>query len=210
MRRAFLFLPLLALAPLGHFLGSFLDGSGVLPGGSGFLVSATSMFILPWAVAALFFTVRVVWPVRVSLFIGALIAQGVLLFTVVPAGATSEMMGIAYRFRQEYPPDQMRACAAGLRQKQLEGTLAVRQAGEDHTFLMSETAVLIDDSELPMQLRGRFEYVFIQPERDTGEQRVYFSLDERTGIVCDSRKEVREFFVCSMADGVHAYRYQRL
>jgi hypothetical protein len=210
MRRAFLLLPLLALAPLGHFLGSFLDGAGVLPGGSGILVSAASMFLLPWAVAALFLTVRVAWAIRVSLFIGALVAQGVLLFTVVPAGATSEMMGIAHRFRREFPPDQMRGCAASLRQKQQDGTLAFRQAGKDHVFLMSETAVLVDDSELPMQLRGRFEHVFIQPDRDTGEQRVYFSLDEGTGIVCDSRTDVREFFVRSMADGVHAYRYQRL
>jgi hypothetical protein len=42
-----------------------------------------------------------------------------------------------------------------------------------------------------------------------GEQ-VFFSLDERTGIVCDNCKHVREYFVCSMAEGVHAYRYQRL
>ena len=74
---------------------------------------------------------------------------------------------------------------------------------------MSEKAVLIDDSELPVQLRGRFARVFIEPEQDTGEQRVYFTFDERTNIVCDSQTHVRDFFVCSMADGVHAYRYQR-
>jgi hypothetical protein len=210
MRRALQFLPLLILAPLGHFLGSYLDGAGVLPLGSGLVVSAVSMFLLPWAVAALFLTVRVAWPVRVSLFIGAVAAQGVLMFTVVPAGATSEMMGIAHRLRREFPPDQMRACAASLRQKEHDGTLVVRQAEKDHSFLVSAKAVLVDDSELPIQLRGRFKLVFIQPDRDTREQRVYFSFDERTGIVCDSRKDVREFFVCSIADGVHAYRYQRL
>jgi hypothetical protein len=210
MRCALVFLPLLGLAPLGHFLGFFLDGAGILPGGSGFLISAASMFLLPWAVAALFFTIRVAWPIRVSLFIGAVVVQVVLLFTVVPAGATSEMMGIAHRFRREFSPDQMRACAASLLQKQREETLVVTEAEKGHSFLMSETAVLVDDSELPIELRGRFKRVFIQPDRDTGEQRVYFSLDERTGIVCDSRKDVREFFIFSMADGVHAYRYQRL
>ena len=75
---------------------------------------------------------------------------------------------------------------------------------------MSAKAVLVDDLELPVQLRGRFARVVIEPDQDSGEQRVYFSLDERTGIVCDNRTQVREFFVCSMADGVHAYRYQRL
>ena len=210
MRRVIQFLPLLAIAPLGHFLGPYLDGAGFLPPGSGLLVSAASMFLLPWAVAALFFTVRVVWPIRVSLFITALVSQAILMFTVVPAGATSQMMGIAFRFRREFPPDQMRACAASLRQKEHDGTLVVRRGDTGHSFLMSEKAVLVDDSELPVLLRGRFERVFIQPDRDTGEQRVYFSFDERRGIVCDSRKHVREFFVCSMGEGVHAYRYQRL
>jgi hypothetical protein len=210
MRRALLFLPLLGLAPLGHFLGSYLDGAGLLPHGSGFFFSAASMFLLPWLIAALFLTVRVAWPIRVSFFVGALVAQGVLMFTAVPAGASSEMMGIAHRFRRDFPPDQMQVCAASLRQKQHDGTLVVRQRDIGHTFLMTEKATLVDDSDLPVLLRGRFERVFIQPDRDTGEQRVYFALDERRGIVCDSRKDVREFFVCSMADGVHAYRYQRL
>jgi hypothetical protein len=210
MRRALQFLPLLALAPMGHFLGGYLDGAGVLPRGTGFLVSAASMFLLPWVVAALFLSVRVAWPIRAALFVSALVAQGILMFTVIPAGATSEMMGIAHRFRREFPPDQMRACAASLVQKEHDRTLAVRQGDPGHSFLMSDKAVLVDDSELPVLLRGRFERVFIQPDRDTGEQRVYFALDERRGIVCDSRKQVREFFVRSMADGVHAYRYQRL
>jgi hypothetical protein len=210
MRRVLQLLPLLALAPLGYFLGSYLDGAGVLPRDSGFLVSAASMFLLPWIVAALFLRVRVAWPIRASFFIGALVAQGVLIFTVVPAGATSEMMGIAHRFRREFPSDQMRACAESIRQKKRDGTLVVRQENKSHSFLMSERAVLVDDSELPVQLRGRFKRVFIEPDQDAGEQRVYFSLDERTGIVCNSRNHVREFFVCSIADGVHAYRYQRL
>lgn len=210
MRRALTFLPLLALAPMGHFLGQYLDGAGVLSHGNGFLVSTASMFLLPWVVAAMFLTIKVAWPIRASFFVGALVTQGVLMFTAVPAGATSEMMGIAHRFRRDFPPDQMRACAASLRQKEHYGTLVVRQGDTGHSFLMSEKAVLVDDSDLPALLRGRFERVFIQPDRDSGEQRVYLALDDRRGIVCDSRKHVREFFVCSMADGVHAYRYQRL
>ena len=210
MRRALQLLPLLAFAPLGHFLGEYLDGAGVLPHGTGFLVSAASMFLLPWVVAALFLSVRVAWPIRVALLISALVAQGVLLFTVVPAGATSEMMGIAQRFRREYPPEQMRACAVTLVQKQHDRTLLIRPGDAGHSFLMSDKAILVDDSELPGLLRGRFERVFIRPDGDTGELRVYFALDERRGVVCDSRKRVRECFVFSMAEGVHAYRYERL
>lgn len=211
MRRTLLFLPLLALAPLGHFLGSYLDGAGILSRGSGFLLSTASMFLLPWVVSALFLTIgKAAWPMRITLFICALVLQGVLLATVVPAGATSEMMGIAHRLRRQFPADQMRDCAARLRHKHRDGTLALRQGDRGHSFLMSESAVMVDDSELPASLRGRFDRVFMQPDRTTGEEQVFFSLDERTGIVCDSRKHVREFFVCSMADGVHAYRYQRL
>ena len=104
----------------------------------------------------------------------------------------------------------MHQCAAVLRERHRNGTLAIRQGDKGRGFLVSESAVMVDDSELPVLLRGQFERVFIQPDRKTGEQRVYFALDERTGIMCDNRKHVREFFVCSMADGVHAYRYQRL
>jgi hypothetical protein len=155
------------------------------------------MFLLPWAVAASFLMVKVAWPARLLFFIGAMVVQGVLLFTVIPAGATSEMMGIARRLRREFPPDQIRTCAATLLQKQHDGILAVRQEKRD------QGTVLVDDSELPIPLRGKFERVFIE------EQRVYFSLNRRTGILCDSRKHVREFSECSMADGVHAYRYER-
>lgn len=207
MRRAVLMTPLLVLAPLGNFLGFYLGGAGILPETSGFFVGAASMFLLPWVVAALFLTVRVSWPLRVSLFVGALVGQWVLCFTVSPAGAASEMMGIAHRLRREFPPDQMRLCAAGLCQKHREGNLVVKPPKE-HFFLMSGQAVVVDDAELPVQLRGRFAGVFIEPS-DTGELAVYFAIDGRTGILCDHRKEIQESLICSMAEGVHAYRYLR-
>lgn len=210
MRRAIQFLPLLALAPLGDFLGFYLEGAGLLQPSTGFLISISSALLLPWAVAALFATARATWRVRLLLFIGALVVQGVLLFTIVPPGAISEMMGTAHRLRRAFPPDQMRACAATLRQKQKERALLVAQGDKVRDSLMSDKAVLVDDSELPALLRGRFDHVFIQPDEHTGEQQVYFCLNNRTGVLCDGRKHVREFFVCSMADGVHAYRYQIL
>jgi hypothetical protein len=211
MKRTLSFLPLLGLSPLGSFLGEYLDGAGVLPRGSGLLVGGFCAFILPWVVAAAFALIaRTTWTVRLLLFICALVAQPVLFFILTPPGATSEMMGIAHRLSREFPPDQMRDCAGRLRQKHHDGTLTVRRRDSGHSFLMSESAVMVDDSELPVSLRGRFDRVFIQQDRVTGDEQVFFSLGEETGIVCDSRKHVREFFVCSMAEGVHAYRYQRL
>jgi hypothetical protein len=201
---------LLGLAPLGYFLGFYLDGAGNLPRGSGLLISGASMFLLPWIISALF--LRLVKPrrlVRVPLFFCTLAVQA-LLFPIVPAGATSEMMGIAHRLRRQFPPDQMLGCAALLLQKQRDGSLLIKKDDRGPGFFMSEDAVVIEDSELPISLRGRFARVFIEQGRHAGEQQVYFSFDERTGIVCDKRKHLREFFVCSMAEGVHAYRYQRL
>lgn len=209
MRRAFLFLPLLGLAPASYFLGSYLDGAGVLPGGSGPFISLASVLLLPWVIAALFFTVKIARPARVLLSMAALIVQGVLVFMVAPSGAASETMGLAHRFRREFPPDQMRACAASLRQKAHDGTLVARKVGKSCGFPMSDEDVLVDESELPIPLRGRFLQVFIQTDADSGEPRVYFAIDEHTGIVCDTPKNRRSFSVCPMANGVCAYRYLR-
>jgi hypothetical protein len=48
--RALLMLPLLGVAPLGYFLGFYLEGAGILPPATGLLVSAASVFIVPWMV----------------------------------------------------------------------------------------------------------------------------------------------------------------
>ena len=123
------------------------------------------------------------------------------------------MMGTAHRLRREFPPDQIRACADSLRRKFHEGTLATSQVAKDPDvmhYMLSETAVVVVDAELPESLRGRFRRVFIQRPPNSDGEEVMFALGDNTGIVCDSRKYVRDFWVCSMAEGVHAYRYQRL
>ncbi len=211
MKSFLLCLPLLGLAPLAHFLAGYLEGAGILPSGVGLLLSAASMFVLPWVVSAwLALRPKITWAIRIPLFVCALVAQGVLLFTAVPPGATCEMMGTAHRLRRQFPPDQLRDCAEHLRQKRRDGSLTLGDRGKDHSSPIPETDVVVADSELPVSLRGRFLRVFIRDGRVPGDEQVFFALDERTGIVCDSRKQVREFFVCSMAEGVHAYRYQRL
>jgi hypothetical protein len=94
--------------------------------------------------------------------------------------------------------------------KKRDGKLTVKPNEKKQHGIMLENAVIVDDSELPAALRGRFRCVFIQQSSVVKGEQVFFALSENTGIVCDSRQNVREFFVCSMADGVHAYRYQRL
>lgn len=211
MKRVLLCLPLLVVAPLACFLGNYLGGAGVLPAGFGFLASAVAMFILPWVIAGLCsILIKTKAPIRVLFFMVALVAQGVLLFTVVPPGATCEMMGIAHRLRGEFSPDELRTRADNLRQKFRDGALAVSARSKNDDFIVDTSAVVVSDSELPGSLRGRFQRVFIQKVPFSDEEQVVFALGPERGIICDGRKDVREFFVCSMADGVEAYRYQRL
>jgi hypothetical protein len=211
MKRALPFLPLLGLSGLGHFLGNYLDGAGILPRGSRMFTDVFCILLLPWLVSAvLALLAKVKPPIRVLFFFGTLIAQPVLMFVFVPPGATAVTMGVAHRLRGEFPPDELRGCADHLRQKFRHGTLVVSAQGTNDHFIVDSSAVVVSDGELPSSLRGRFDRVFIQPDSVTGVERVYFSLSQGTGIVCDGRKYVRTFFVCSMADGVHAYRYQRL
>ena len=80
MKCTLLSLPLVGLAPLGYFLGFYLDGAGVLRGGVGFLLGVASMFILPWLVSAVFaLFVRTTWSIRILLFVCTLIVQAVCL-----------------------------------------------------------------------------------------------------------------------------------
>jgi len=169
------------------------------------------MFILPWVVSATFAVrARTTWLFRMLLFISTLVAQAVFLLMFVPPAATSEMMGIAHRLRREFPPDQLRDCADQLRHKFRSGTLAVGMRGKDDHFIVAADAVVVTDASLPVSLRGRFRRVFIQKASAISGEQVVFALEEQRGIICDSRKAVHEFFIYSMADGVHAYRYQRL
>ncbi|HTB85681.1 MAG TPA: hypothetical protein VK742_18695 [Candidatus Sulfotelmatobacter sp.] len=211
MSRTLFCLSLLVIAPLVNFLGNYLGGAGILPAGFGFLAGASSMFLLPWAAAFLFSAILKAKPsIRVLFFAAAMVLQGVLLFTIVPPGATCEMMGIAHRLGHEFSVDELRNCAMHFRQKFHDGTLKVGPLDKDNYFIVAQDAEVVSDTELPDSLRGRFQRVFIQKSPVTGEVQVVFSIGSTTGIVCDSRTHVREFFVCSMADGVQAYRYQRL
>lgn len=208
MKQCTLLLPVLGLAPAGAFLGPYLEGAALLPGGTA--VGIGSLLILPWVVAILFYRTLLApkW-VRASCFIAALCVQVTLIATLVPPGATCELMGRAWRLRQEFVPDQLHEYAARLREKHRSGALHVRKFGGPHHFLISSNAVWIEKSELPPSLSGRFSGVLLDPSGTPGRELVFFCFNERSGILCDDRRQVREPFVCSMADGLHAYRLQR-
>jgi len=210
MKRCLLCLPSLGVAPLLNFLGDYLGGAGYIPENLGFISSAAAMFIFPWAIAALCVPIlKAKGVIQVFVFIGALAVQMVLLFTAVPAGATCQMTGIAHKLKGEFQADELRSCAELIRQKFRSGTLAAHARSNDDHFIIGTSALVVSDSELPTSLRGRFQRVYIQKISDGDIEQVIFALGPDRGLMCDGRKNVREFFTCSIADGVEAYRYQR-
>ncbi len=210
MKRYLIWSPLLLLSPLGHFCGSYFCGAGILPGQIDFLFDITSFFILSWAIPVLFiFIVKATWTTRILAFICAFTIQFALI-ALTPAGATAEMMGIAHRLGKEFSADQLRECASDLRQKHLNGTLKEQKRGKVLRVMNPDNEwALVDDSELPTSLRGRFYRVYIQKDQANNGLSVVFEIKMFTGIVCDSRKFVSGFFEHSIADGVHAFRYER-
>lgn len=214
IRRYWYFLPLLCFSPIGNFLGSYLEGAEMLSKKLAFYISAISLFILPFVVSfLLIFIIKAKWFVRVLLFGCFLIAQFFLQF-MVPAGATAEMMGIAYHLGQEFQPNLIRECADQLRQKKIAHTLKVIPRGTYTDCLIDQNAQFVDESELPNALHGRFVRVYIRPsftaqDYKSSDDVVVFALDWNKGIYCNDRKYMSCFNVYSIADGVHAYRFQR-
>ncbi|MFI5305442.1 MAG: hypothetical protein ACHQYP_11700 [Nitrospiria bacterium] len=210
IKRYWLYLPMLFISPLGYFLGSYFEGSATLPGNMASYICVISLFFLPFVVSTLFvFIFKGKWFIRILIFISIFIAQCGLI-SITPPEVAAEMMGIAHRLSFEFPPDQIRDCANHLRQKHRDGTLKEVQRGNYSDVLMSDNAIIIDDSELPVSLRGRFVGVYIRSGLTSPDDVVVFALGMQKGIICDNRKYVSEFYFHSMGDGVHAYRFQRL
>jgi hypothetical protein len=209
MKRCLPLLPLLALAPLGDFLGAYLEGWGF---SVGLFIGGASMFILPWIVSAVLgLACSNSCGGRTLAFAGSFVLQFVLLFTVVPPGAESEMIGIAHRLKREFSAGELRACADQLRAKYRAGDLV----GKKGIVSIAEVSVendplIVDDLELPASLRGQFRAVVVQKVKTTGDIEVWFSLGNGRGIVCNGNKYESGFFTYSIADGVHAYRHMRM
>lgn len=198
MIRILLGLLMLGLAPLGSFLGPYLEGARMI--NEGFLVGITCTFVLPWLTSGLSALLTKTWPVAILVFLCGLSVQAVLMFKILPPRAEVEMMGAAYRYRHEYPVDQIRLCADKLREEKRDGSLkGIANGGH---------SIIIDETELPVTLRGKFAIVMI---RGDSFEEVFFAEeeDERSGIICDQRKHVWGISEYSIAEGVHAYRYLR-
>jgi len=125
MKQLVWYLPLLAVAPLGAFLGPYLSGRGLWSSGTGLFLAIGCFFIVPLPVALLF-SLRAKTTVerRILLFLGALGLQVLFIFGPSPS-SSYQMLGLAHRLRREFPLAQVHDCANQLRHKLRAGTLSV-------------------------------------------------------------------------------------
>ena len=116
-------------------------------------------------------------------------------------------MGIAHRVQREFSPDQLRDCAEQLRTKFHAGTLKLGNSadGRDYFPVLLDTNVVIEDTELPVSMRGRFQRTFILMDPSTTNELVIFAVDHETGIICGNDVPVPDY-ACRMAEGVEVYQ----
>jgi hypothetical protein len=205
MKRFLFYFPLLGLAPLGNFLGSYFSGLGSISWYAGFVISAFSFFLVPLLVPIVFVILyKASWIRRVILFIVVLFVQESVIFFVPPRG-TAELMGMAHRSQREFSPDQLRDCADQLRTKFHAGTLKLGNSadGLDY-FPVYESAPVVEDTELPPSLRGRFQRTFILTNPPTSNELVVFAFDHETGIICGKLLPKADS-AYPIADGVEVY-----
>lgn len=206
MKRFLPYIPLLCLAPLGYFLGSYLSGLGTISWYAGYVIATLCYLLVPLLVPILFVILyKANWIRRVILFIAVLFVQESVFF-FVPSRATAELMGIAHRLQRDFSPDQLRVCADQLRTKFHAGTLKLGNSadGLDY-FPVLDTNVVVEDTELSASLRGRFQRTFILTDPVTTNELVIFALDHDTGIICGNDVPMPDY-AYRIADGVEAYQ----
>jgi hypothetical protein len=120
------------------------------------------------------------------------------------------MMGIAHKLKREYSTDVLHATAEQILLKHAAGTLNCHRIPEHDKRNFGCASILVDKSEIPADLRGRFESVTIAEATGSMPAEVHFAFGPRSGIACNATPRESGFFRYSMAAGVHAYRYQRL
>jgi hypothetical protein len=207
MKRLLFCIPLLGFAPLGYFLGSYLSGLGTISWYEGFFIDALSFFFVPLLVPIVFVILyKASWIRRVILFIIVLLIQESVFF-FVPARATAELMGIAHRVQREFSPNQLRDCADQLRTKFHAGTLKRGNSadGLDYFPVLDTNSVVIENTELPASLHGRFQHTFILTNPVTTNELVIFALDHETGLICGHDVPVPDY-AYRIADGVEVYQ----
>jgi hypothetical protein len=212
MKRYLLCLPLLGLAPLPHFLGFYLAGRGIIDGGLGMFIGTIGLWPVILGVGVVFGFVAPSTSNFVRYFscMGAVIAQLVLL-SAFPGGARAEVMGVAHRLKREFPIAQVRDCASHLLEKYRARTLASANKEEPRNDLWSDSVFLVDSSELPAELRGRFRRVEIWRVESafSRDLQVFFLIDWERSIVCASRPSLNDAYLHSIEKGIYAYHKQR-
>jgi hypothetical protein len=148
MWRYLVSVPALALPPLGTFLGPYLMGYGVLRFETGGPIYAFSVLLLPFGVSTLFAALpRASLLARGAWFLGTLLVQFLVIFTIVPDLGHSQVIGIAHRYRAEYPLADLQACADTLRKKHASNP-AGDSLGED-AAAGEPPPVTLSEAELP-------------------------------------------------------------
>jgi len=207
MKRFFFCIPLLGIAPLGYFLGSYLSGVGTISWYAGWVIASVSYLLLPLLIPILFVSLlhKTTWNRRIILFVVVFLVQ-VNVFICVPSRVTAELMGMAHRLRNEFSPDELRGCTDQLRAKFLAGNLKLGNSadGLDYFPILS-TNTVVDNIELPASLRGRFQQTFILKYPSINNDLVVFALNHETGIICGKLTPMPDW-AYPIADDVQVYQ----
>jgi len=169
-----------------------------------------AMFILPFFIAAVIAGLLAnTWPRKMITFAAAVLIQFTLIFGFVSPGARSEMIGVGHRFRNQFQTTEVRSCAESILQKYQNGMLGTNSLPAN-VFLyppFTEESIVVADSELPADLRGKFRCVGINTEYD--RVRIIFEVEPQQGIIFGECSDPKGFFHFELGKDLYAYRYQR-
>jgi hypothetical protein len=209
MRKFLPCLPLVGLPAFVHYLVPYLIGLGYISSASE-LYSLAACLLLPFIIGVLLALLGATSVSnRLGLCILMVVIQFTLLFTLVPGSAKTEMMGLAQRVNREFSADDLKKCAADLRKREQAGTLVRKDLPSGEWQMWFGDARVVNDSQLPQNLRGKFQRVLIDTGNDSGPLGVFFELETNRGILCSTNRYRSDFWRCSVADGVYACRYVR-
>lgn len=208
MKRTLLIL-LACLAPLWFAAGPYLEGFGMLPRQSGFMLSA-GFFFVGTPILSLLIALRCFKssPRRIATFFVVQILQVALVFGILPPGAKIETIGIGHRLKRNLPVQTLKDCSNLIAQRFLDGTLVTNSPPVEPYSALVQVSSIVAESELPEALRGKFRYVLVTKNR--GSTEVFFVSEREIGIVCSKKHLEKDYSHYRIADGVYAYHYDRL
>jgi hypothetical protein len=217
MKKAnFKYLPLLLLPVTGCLLIPYLSGRGVVSDGLYLIVFFGCAYLLPIIISLVIVPLLVEmrtkgsgWKVGACLF-GTLAVQYALTLPTLPAGREwIKILGVAHRLEVKFSLEEIRKCADDFRRKDKEGVLIFQEDSKKSSGLLSGITRVVNEAQLPADLRGRFYCVRIGKEdRMTGD--VFFEVEQDWGILCSTNNSGDLNGRQLMVNGVYAYYYRRL